>query len=285
MSRPITVIVLTFNEEKNIGPCLDSIAPIGAPVFVVDSGSSDSTVALAQARGARVYSHPFDNYGAQRNWAQTNLPVETEWVLHLDADERLTPELANEIAALMKAPPEDMDGFLLRKRTFFLNRWIRHGGHYPSYHLRLFRLAKGRCEDRLYDQHYVVDGPVRQLEHDYIDVVASDLRSWSTRHVRWAEMEAREYGRIEEGTRGGHLVNADFNGNPIEQKRWLRERMYYRWPAFLRAFFYWFYRYFLRLGILDGKEGFLFHFLQGLWFRMLVDAMIAEQRGEGASKA
>ena len=155
-----------------------------------------------------------------------------------------------------------------------MGRWIKHGGHYPSYHLRLFRRDVGRCEDRLYDQHFLVDGPVRVLQHDYIDVVSTNLNTWLFRHVRWAEMEATELSArvlTEEGR-----VQPTFWGTPIARRRWLRTDVYYRSPRYLRAFLYWFYRYVLRLGFLDGKEGLVFHFLQGLWFRLLVDIKLDE---------
>lgn len=271
----MSVIILTYNEEANLPACLESLAALRAEVLLVDSGSTDRTMEIAQAAGVAVYEHPFDHYAAQRNWAQRNLPLECEWVLHLDADERLTPELVAEINSVVEHAPADIAGFLLRKRTVFMGRWMRHGGHYPSYHLRLFRKHSGGCEERLYDQHYLVDGEARELTHDYIDVLTSDLSVWSARHVRWAELEARE---ILNGHNGAGRVRAEAFGNPLERKRWLREGVYGRSPLFLRAFLYWFYRYFIRLGFLDGKEGLIFHFLQGLWFRFLVDAKLSEIR-------
>ena len=159
----LTVVVLTYNEEANLPRCLDSLQGLACSVVVVDSGSTDRTVQIAERYNATLLCHPFENYAIQRNWAQANLPLETDWVLHLDADERLTPELAREINETLAAAEDGIDGFLLRKRTIFMGRWIRHGGHYPSYHLRLFRPHKGRCEDRLYDQHFVVNGKVRPL--------------------------------------------------------------------------------------------------------------------------
>ncbi len=269
----LSVIVLTYNEEANLPGCLESIRGLRCKLYVVDSGSTDRTIDLAEAHGASVSRHPFENYAAQRNWSQESLPVETPWLLHLDADERLTPELVAEINRAMEQPRPDIAGFLLRKRTIFMGRWIRHGGHYPSYHLRLFRAGSGRCEDRLYDQHFVVEGRVERLEHDYLDVVASNLITWTARHGRWAEMEAREMS-VRHGE--GRQVAPDVFGNPIERRRWWRNA-YSHGPLFARAFAYWFYRYFLRLGFLDGAEGLIFHFLQGFWFRFLVDAMIYER--------
>jgi glycosyltransferase involved in cell wall biosynthesis len=271
----LSVIILSYNEEANLPDCLDSLAGLVCSIFVVDSFSTDRTAEIAKARGAMFTQHPFENYSVQRNWSQQNLPIETPWILHLDADERLTPELVSEINAKLKNPPADADGFLLRKRTIFMGKWIRHGGHYPSYHLRLFRRSKGRCEDRLYDQHFIVKGPVERLKHDYLDVVSSTLSSWTLRHTRWAEMEAREMLAVNAGRA---QVAPALLGNPIQRRRWWR-KTYGTGPLFARAFLYSCYRYFLRLGFLDGREGLIFHFLQGFWFRFLVDAMIFEQAG------
>ncbi len=276
------MVVLTFNERRNLPACLTSVEPLQAEVFVVDSGSTDDTVAIAEAAGARVFSHPFEHYGAQRNWAMEHLPLVTPWTLHLDADERLTPELAEEIRTTIDEDRPEIDGYLLRQRTVFMGRWIKHGGHYPSYHLRLFRTGKGRCENRLYDQHFLVDGKVDRLRHDYIDTVASDLDGWTIRHLRWARLEAEDI-RARQDADG--RVQAAFFGTPIQRRRWLRTGPYARAPRYLRAFLYWFYRYFLRLGFLDGKEGLVFHFLQGCWFRFMVDVKLEELRAEGLRKA
>jgi glycosyltransferase involved in cell wall biosynthesis len=275
VSARLSVVVLAYNEEVNLPACLASLEGLACELFVVDSGSTDRTRDIAAAAGATVVEHPFDNYSAQRNWAQQNLPLRTDWVLHLDSDERLTPELVAEINAMLRNPPAGVDGFLFRKRTVFMGRWIRHGGHYPAYHLRLFRKSRGRCEHRLYDQHFVVPGKTVALRHDYIDVLTSDLNQWTTRHLRWAELEAREVLARE---RSADRVRADAFGDPIQRRRWLRESFYARWPLFARAFFYWIYRYFFRLGFLDGREGLVFHFLQGCWFRFMIDAKIHELR-------
>ena len=271
----LAILVLTLDEEANLPRLIESIRPIDHRLFVMDSGSSDRTLDIARDAGAQVFTHAFDDYGSQRNRAQASLPDDVGWVLHLDADEILTTALADEIASLMESPPVDVDGFMLRQRTVFMGRWIKHGGHYPSYHLRLFRPEKGRCEDRLYDQHFLVDGRVERLDNDYIDTVGLPLARWTQRHVKWAELEADEFART---NRGVARVKPVFWGTPIERRRWLRERLLMRGPLFGRAFILFLYRYFLRLGFLDGKEGLIFHFLQGCWYRFLVDATIFERR-------
>lgn len=270
----LTVVVLTYNEERNLPDCLRSIEPLGCPLFVVDSGSTDRTVEISRKAGATVLEHPFENYGAQRNWAQDSLPIDTSWVLHIDADERLTPELRESIADALARPPNEVNGYLLRRRTVFLGKWIRHGGHYPSYHARLYRIGKGRCEDRLYDQHYIVEGRVESLPGDMIDETL-DFGDWWARHAKWARSEAQEM--VGRGERTGRLEGRP-DGTAIEKKRWLRQSVYYRMPWFIRPTLYFTYRYFVRLGFLDGWRGLKFHFLQGFWYRVKVDAFIMQMR-------
>lgn len=273
---PLWAVVLTFNEEAGLPNCLESLKGLTTQILVCDSGSTDGTVAIAEGAGAQVVVREFDNYGAQRNWAQDQISSEAGWVLHLDADESLTPELRHEIKRYLVEPPVGVDGFLLRRRTVFMGRWIKHGAHYPSYHLRLFRIGAARCEDRLYDQHFMLttDGGLKKLQNDFIDNVSSDLITWSQRHSRWADLEAREILRNAPTSQ----VRPRFWGSSIERKRWQRRRALMRLPPFFRPFVYWMYRYFFRLGFLDGKPGLIFHFLQGFWFRFLVDARLYELR-------
>ena len=277
---PVAAIVLTYNEEKNLPDCLASLSGWVLQLFVVDSGSTDGTVAIAREFGAEVFTHPFEHYGAQRNWALDNLPLAAPWVLNVDADERVTPELRQSIEEVLERADPDVDGSLMSRRTMFLGRWIRHGGHYPAWHLRLFRAGTGHCEDRLYDQHFFCEGPVRQLEGDLIDTLTPNIAVFSQRHIRWAMLEAEEQddhaasvGRIA-GRRGG---------NAIERRRWLRDS-YARLPLFVRPLMYFLYRYVARLGFLDGRPGLIFHFLQGFWYRFLVDAFVFERRSRAPSE-
>jgi glycosyltransferase involved in cell wall biosynthesis len=279
---PLSVIILTYNEEANILDCLHSVVDWAAEVFVVDSGSRDRTVALARRYTDNIVEHPFENYAQQRNWAQASLPLAYDWVLHLDADERISPELAQSLQVFFAGKDaEQVDGLLVTRRTVFMGRAIMHGGHYPTYHLRVFRRSKGFCEDRLYDQHFLVDGLTRQISGDLIDTITTDLSIWLARHARWAELEAQEY-LATTSESASRRVNPRLDGNPIERRRWLR-MSYGRAPLFVRAFGYFFYRYFLRLGFLDGTEGLIFHFLQGCWYRFYIDAKIYEMQKKGGS--
>jgi glycosyltransferase involved in cell wall biosynthesis len=275
---PISVIILTYNEEENLAQCLQSVADWAGEVFVVDSGSTDRTLEIAELFAARVVSHPFENYSQQRNWALDNLRPHYEWVFNIDADERVTPELAAQMERLFSDNEiQNIAGIVVSRRTVFLGRPILHGGHYPVYHLRLFRLGAGRCEDRLYDQHFIVNGPVRHISGDLVDVITSDLTEWLVRHARWGAAEARELTMHSDCLPDGRRLSGSLTGTPIQRRRWLRSSLYGKAPLFWRAFGYFLYRYILRLGFLDGREGLIFHFLQGCCFRFYVDAKIYEQ--------
>ena len=177
----------------------------------------------------------------------------------------------------LSAPVADeIKGLMASRRTMFMGRWIRRGGHYPVYHAIAFRRGWGFCEEREYDQHFVIKGKAEVLKADVVDIITDSLTNFTSRHNRWATLEAAE--AMEDTLKkAGTVVKANKNGNPMEQRRWLRMR-YYRSPIFLRVFLYFAYRYVVRLGFLEGKEGLIFHFLQGFWFRLLVDAKIYEAR-------
>ena len=283
-TAPVAAVVLTLNEERNLPGCLASLAGWVREIFVVDSGSTDGTLAIAREAGATVFQHPFEHYGAQRNWAIDNLPIAAPWTLHVDADERITPELCESITAALargSASLGQIDGFLVSRRTMFMGRWIRHGGHYPAWHLRLVRTGAARCEDRLYDQHFYVAGAVQKLQGDLIDTLTPDLATFTARHLRWAALEAAEQEAPADAV--GRIRGKLATDNAIERRRWLRD-WYARLPLFVRPTAYFLYRYIVRLGFLDGRAGLVFHVLQGFWFRFLVDALIFERRvrrGEG----
>jgi len=273
--RP-AVILLSFNSEETLGATLSRAVLVSDEIFVVDSGSSDSTLELARQAGASVVEHPFEHYGAQRNWAIDNLPVTRPWQLHLDADEWMDDRLVEAIRALPENPRHS--GYFLPRYVKFLGRVLRHGGMSPTWHLRLFRTGAGRCEDRRYDQHFLVtSGTTANLPGAMIDDNRMSLSEWTARHNRWADSEVVELSSEPAAGR----VKPDARGNPVERKRFQRAK-YNRAPLFLRPFLLFLYRYFFRLGFLDGTEGFIFWVLQTFWFRFLVDAKIWERRRLGA---
>ncbi len=266
-SIPVSAIILTLNEESNIADCIASVLGLCDEVFVVDSFSSDNTVGIARALGANVCQHPFVDYAQQRDWAQNNLETKNLWVLHLDADERISRELADELRGIFSQTIE-ADGFMASRRTLFKGKWIRFGDHYPVYHLRIFKKDKGAVEKRLYDQNFAVNGKTGILKGDIINIINPDLGSWKERHSRWAQLEARE------ALSSRKTANVSFKGTPIQKRGWRRYNIYYRLPIFLRVLAYFIYRFIIRLGFLDGMRGWEFHFWHGFWFRMLIDYRI-----------
>jgi len=268
--RP-SVILLSYNSENTLGSTLRCVRSISDEIFVVDSYSKDGTVDLARSLGATVVEHPFEHYGAQRNWAIDHLAITQPWQLHLDADEFMNDELVAAIQALPAEP--EYSGYFLARYVRFLGRVMRHGGMSPTWHMRLFRTGAGRCEDRKYDQHFILmSGGSGRLRGTMIDDVRMPLTEWTTRHNRWSDGEVAE---LESEETAGRL-QPDIRGNPAERKRFLRQK-YNRLPLFIRPFVLFVYRYFFRLGFLDGTEGLIFWVLQTFWFRFLVDAKIWEK--------
>lgn len=270
---PISVVVLTFNADATIGATLASARRVSDDVHVVDSFSTDRTLEIARTAGAQVTQHPFEHYGAQRNWAIDSLALRHDWQLHLDADERLSDELVEELKVLMaQGAPPDIAGYYIPRLVHFHGRPLRHGGMYPIYHLRLFRRGRGRCENRKYDQHFQVDGATSKLTGPMIDDIRLPLGEWTQRHNRWADAEVDE---LLAPTLG--VIEGGKSGDPVAEKR-AQRGFYYRQPLFLRAFLLFLYRYVWKRGFLDGREGLIFYVLQTFWFRFLVDAKLYERR-------
>jgi glycosyltransferase involved in cell wall biosynthesis len=286
MSTPspaaVTVVVLTRDEAKNVGACLESVVGWTKACFVVDSGSSDRTAAIAEELGATVEAHPFESHARQWAWALEHLPIPTEWVLALDADQRVTPELREAITRAVAAPGPDEPGpagYFVPRRQIFRGQWIRHGGYYPKYLLKLFRRGAVSVDLRdLVDHHFTVRGATGRLAGDLIEDNRNedDLDAWLAKHIRYAARQARdEFERPRQASRG---FAADvLRGSPDDRVRWLKN-LWARLPLYVRPFLYFGYRYVLRLGFLDGREGFIFHVLQGFWYRLLVDVKLDELR-------
>lgn len=272
----LTVIVLTFNEALHIERCVRSAQRVTAEILVVDSYSTDDTVARAQQLGAQVLQNPWTNHATQMNWALQNGDIRSDWVMRLDADEFLDEELIASLGPALASASDDVGGFEINRRIRFMGREIRHGGMAPMWVTRFWRNGRARCEARWMDEHMVLSsGRVARLSGAIIDDNLNSLTWWTQKHNIYANREAvdlldRRYrlGLAEEAT-GGLNRQASL-------KRWLKTRIYARLPLGLRPWLYFFYRTVLRLGILDGARGMMFHTLQGLWYRLLVDAKVAE---------
>ncbi len=272
----LEVWLLTHDEELNLPACLESVKALPAKVVVIDSGSTDATVSLARGFGATVVVHPFETHSQQWNWALQTLPSTSEWILALDADQRLTPELAAEIQKVLRIPPA-VDGYYLNRRQIFRARWIRHGGYYPKRMLKLFRRSRASCDEtERVDSRFHVDGKCGFLENDMIEdnQKERDLNFWLSKHQRYAKCQAQEdwerhFQKVKGKGRG------DFFGTPDQRVLRLKQ-IWNGLPLYLRPFLYFGWRYFFRFGFLDGKSGFVFHFLQAFWYRLLIDIHLDE---------
>ena len=287
----VTAVILTFNEEQHLARCIASVQAVATDVVVVDCYSTDATLDIARAQGARVLQHAWLNHAAQFNWALTQLGADTEWVLRIDADEVLTPALTEEIRTRLPGIGPEIDGVYWGRRMTFQGRLIRHGGVFPVRVLRLFRHGRGQCENRWMDEHIKVAGPTADFAGEMIDDNLNSLTWWTDKHNRYASREAVDLLNLEYRFMPHDTVASLRGGKQAGVKRWLKERVYARLPGGFRAFAYFFYRYVLRLGFLDGQAGTAFHFLQGFWYRYLVDAKVVEvkrymrERGVGVVEA
>ena len=272
----LSVLILARNEERNLEDCLKTLTPWCRDIHLVDSLSTDATVQIAERYHVHVHQHAFEGHTRQRTWALKNVPFAEEWVFALDADHRVTPELRDELIRTFASPPQGVDGFYVKRRQIFRGRWIRHGGYYPKYMLKIFRAHKAFLDDHEFDYRFYVDGQTAKLRNDILEANRNEdsISFFIEKHNRFATEQAveelkRRNGRLE------YLVRPAFFGNPDQRTLWLK-KIWYGLPLYLRPFLIFFYRYFLRLGFLDGKEGFIFFFLQSFWFRLVVDIRIQE---------
>lgn len=266
----LAAIILTKDEENDLPGCLASLLGVADEVYVIDSGSRDRTVEIAEVLGATVLQHPFESHSKQMNWALEHIVSSATWVMKIDADERVSYRLGESVRSLIESADEQMVGIQVPLRIQFLGKRLRFGGTYPVWLLRVWRRGRGKCEERMMDEHVVVEeGRIAKAEGELLHVIPKSISEWSRKHVWYAERECMD------ATSSAETV-CELNGQ-ARLVRAAKTKVYYRLPPIFRVVAYWFYRYVLLLGFLDGKVGFLYHFLQGLWYRMLVDGLLEER--------
>ncbi len=246
----VDVLIPTLNEAPVIGETVTNALQVG-PVFVLDSCSTDGTQEIARAAGATVVEHAFEGYARQKNWGLDHLPMTGEWVFILDADERFTPELRDEVLRTA-ADPASADGYFANRVVVFMGRPIRHGGLYPSWNLRLFRHDKCRYEDRSVHEHMVCDGPTTYLKHEMVHIRSESVQEWIRKHIRYADLESDEWVKLKFGQEAGAEPGRLFR-SAMRYRQWLRREVWPRTP--LKPVLRFFYMYFGRLGFLDGLPG------------------------------
>ena len=274
-----TVIILTCNEERHVERCIRSIQNIASRVVVVDSFSLDRTVEIARSMKADVVQRKFLNQADQIQWALDNLKIDTQWIMRMDADEYLEPDLIAEIQQKLPSIPLDVNGIYIRRKVFFQGQWIRHGGVYPYTVLRIWRAGQGRIEQRWMDEHVVLPPNAKTVmfKGHIVDDNLKGITFWVEKHNRYASREMAQILIQKYFTGQGDRALRDMTTDPqARRKRVIKEEIYNKLPPGIRAALYFFYRYILLLGFLDGGKGFIYHFLQGFWYRFLVDVKVLE---------
>ena len=274
----LTVLVLTFNEELHLARCLESILPLTHDIVVVDCFSKDQTVAIAQQYGAKVLERAWENnHSTQVNWALSQLPTNTEWVMRVDADEILTPKLVEQIKAILPTLSTDIHGVSCIRQMVFQGKLIKHGGVGSNRVMRLFRYGKGQSEARWMDEHIKIEGKAVHIPEVMIDDNLRSLSWWIDKHNNYSSREAVDLLNLKYRFANSNSVAAlTVSSSSIGAKRWIKENIYAKMPGGLRAWMYYLWRYIVMLGFLDGARGAQFHFLQALWYRSLVDSKVAE---------
>lgn len=276
----LTVVILTYNEEVHIRRAIENVRGWAESVYIVDSHSTDRTREIAEDAGAQVFVHEFVDYASQREWALRDLPYDTEWMLFLDADELVSDALKQEISQKLPSAPSSLTGYYIKRQFFWRGRWLRHGGLYPTWILRLVRHRFARCDPRSVNEHLQVDGTTARLQNDLLHVDLKPLSDWIGKHNRYSSLEAMEQIRSERKEASDTL--ASLWGTQAQRKRWIREKIWNPLlPPLLRPVLYFIYVYVFRLGFLDGTAGFTYHALHGFGYRLMIELKYLALRSQG----
>jgi exosortase/archaeosortase family protein len=278
LSANFSFIIISFNEEQHLPRLLSSIAGLDAPIFLLDSGSTDRTLAIAAEFGATALQHPFDNHPKQWDFALKNFRIETPWVICLDADQVITPGLKQRLASFNDDEYADVNGIYFNRKNYFKGQWIKHGGYFPFYLLKMFRTGAGHSDlNENMDHRFIVAGKTVIWKDGLIieeNLKENQISFWISKHNRYSDLVAQEEVERMRQLRS-QTLKPNLLGSPDERTAWLKQ-LWWKLPRYVRPMLYFLYRMFFQLGILDGQTGIIFHFLQGFWFRLVVDIKIDE---------
>jgi glycosyltransferase involved in cell wall biosynthesis len=276
-------VILTYNEEVHLPRLLRSIEGLDASVYVLDSGSTDLTVKIAEAYGAKVLCHPFENHPKQWDYALKAFRIASPWTIGLDADQVVSEELFKKLQGFSSTSvPANVNGIYFNRKNYFKGKWIKHGGYFPKFLLKMFRTSEGYSDlNENMDHRFIVPGRTVIWQDGYLieeNTKENRISFWIEKHNRYSEQIAVEELERQMNIRHQTIAPKIF-GSPDEKIAYLKS-YWWRMPLYLRPVLYFSYRYFVKLGILDGKQGFVFHFLQGFWFRLIVDIKIEEKKND-----
>jgi exosortase/archaeosortase family protein len=285
LNTQFSFVIISFNEEQHLPRLLSSIKELDAEVFLLDSGSTDATLSIAEEYGVEVLYHAFENHPKQWDYALKHFDIKTPWVICLDSDHTVTPELKKQLLEFTDADFKDTNGIYFNRKNFFKGNWIKHGGYSPFYLLKMFRYGVGYSDlNENMDHRFIVPGKTIIWKNGYIleeNLKENNISFWIAKHNRYSDLVAHE--EVERLLQIRlQTLQPNFWGSPDERTAWLKQ-LWWKLPRYVRPMLYFTYRMLFQLGILDGRTGIIFHFLQGFWFRLVVDIKIDEilhERGE-----
>lgn len=265
----ITIIIPTVNEELNISKCIRSLKGFSKTIFVVDSNSSDKTKEISESLGAVVLQGDWNTFSEKINWAMNNIPIKTKWVMRIDADEILCKGFIDKWK-LECVKDQMSDAYAVNRRFAFLGQEMRFGGWGGLWDVRIWKHGHAEMERRPIDEHLIIDGTLSRLNVKILDDNLNGVSAWIYKHNTYSNNEALIFDK---------LKNTKAHGDKTAKfKRFLKNKIYYNVPLLIRPFLFFIYRYFILLGFLDGRKGFIFHVLHSFWYRFLVDVKIFEQQ-------
>lgn len=276
MSKKVTFLVLVRNEEAHIKRCLDNLVQFKADIYIVDSQSSDRTLEIASSYPTEIFQSVESDFAGKLNWALDNITFKSDWIVRVDADEILDPffliELGNIDESLIG---KNVSGLTITRKIFFREKFLRFGGLYPRKSLRVWRTGKAYCESRLLDEHMIMsDGDVDCLNSFISDIPLISIGDWINKHNHYASLEAQQC--LDSLLKESVKFKISFLFDQSQLIRYVKESIYYRLPLYIRPFLNFFYTYIIRLGFLDGQNGFIWAVLHSFWYRFLVDIKVSE---------
>ncbi len=281
MTKPVfSFIVLSYNEEFHLPRLLASIKPLDTSVFLLDSGSTDNTINIANEFGCIIKTNPFVNHPKQWHTALTTFDIKTPWVICLDSDQVVSEELLALLKAFKDEDYRDISGIYFNRKNIFKGTWLQYGGYFPLYLLKMFKYGVGYSDlNENMDHRFIVPGKTTIWKKGYLieeNIKENEISFWIAKHNRYSDLVAQEEWERLQQLRT-QTLKPDLFGSPDQKKAFLKS-IWWKMPLYVRPFIYFIHRYFFQLGILDGKQGFVFHFLQAFWFRLVVDIKIDEIR-------
>ena len=272
----ITAIICTYNEEKHLERCIKSLLSIIQEINVIDSYSTDKTKEIAFKYNANYYLKEWTTFSDKFNWALNNTKINTEWVLRIDADEYLTPELVKNL--IVELPNIDVSTTAIRfnRLMYFMGGTLKFGGMNPIYHIKLWRKGSAICEAKWMDERMsVLYGNVSTIKGDIIDHNLNNITWWTEKHNNYATKEAIDILILQNHYKNEGQFKLFFSNKSENRRKWFKIQ-YLKLPIFIRPFLFFIIRYFFQGAIFEGKRGFVWTFLQCLWYRLLVDLKIEE---------